>query len=351
MRSFGILIIMRKFLFIFFLSFLLLNVSGQIITGYVIDEETKRKISQSLIYFDGTFHRTMTDIHGNFSFDISEYPLMPVTVSSPGYYSVSFDAEPSEKPVQILLKPKLPESNEASGKSEEQEKERNENLKQFKNIILGKTHNALSCKIINENEIIFTTDNNIVKAYASGPLLIHNEALGFKASYYLDKFVLNTEDENFFYSGNILFNEDLASEVQNKKYIKKRGEAYLKSRTYFFRLLWADRLDSAGFIVKNALNEDLLYNNIVIDKGSEGKYLKHINKMNGSDKEISTYIVFLEKEAVYDSWGRLDISCITEITLQNDIYFDRKGYFDPTGISWRGKLAKQRIADLLPLEY
>ena len=66
---------MRKFLFIFFLSFLLLKAFGQIITGYVSDEETKRKISQAVIYFDGTFHSTITDIHGRFTFDISDIPL------------------------------------------------------------------------------------------------------------------------------------------------------------------------------------------------------------------------------------------------------------------------------------
>jgi hypothetical protein len=27
------------------------------------------------------------------------------------------------------------------------------------------------------------------------------------------------------------------------------------------------------------------------------------------------------------------------------------GYFDPSGISWEGEMARQRIADLLPFEY
>jgi len=336
---------MKRLLLIYFLSFLLLNVSGQIITGYVSDEKTNRKISQAVIYFDGTFHRTITDIHGRFTFDISDYPLMPVTVSMGGYYSVIFEPEPSVEPIEILLKPKVLEKVESSGNAEEVE-ERKGYLKKFKNIILGKTHNALSCDIINENDIFFKVDYDTLKAYSSNPLLIHNEALGYKASLYLDKFELNTKDESYNYSGNILFIEDLATtEAPNKKYIKKRGEAYPKSRTYFFRLLWANKLDSEGFVVKNSLNEDLFYDDIVIDKGGERKYLKH------SGKDISTYIVFVENEAVYDAWGRLDVSCITEITLKNDVYFDKNGYFNPSDILWGGKLSKQRIADLLPLEY
>jgi len=336
---------MRRYLSILITSCLCLSAYAQNINGYVSDEITKRKISRAEIYFDGTFTGTVTDQNGRFIIDVSIYPDMPLIVSSNGYYSVIFKTEPSDEPVEILLKPKVFETVESSGVPEEKE-ERRDNLKQFKNILLGKTNNVRSCEIVNENEIIFQAKNKILKAYSSSPLIIQNEALGYKASYYLDKFELNIKDGSYSYSGNTRFNEDLATtEALNKKYIKKRGEAYFKSRTYFFRMLWANRLDSVGFVVKNSLDEDLYYDNIVIDKGSKGKYLKHFGN------EISTYIVFLEEEAVYDSWGRLDISCITEITLQNDVFFDEKGYFNPNDITWRGKLAKQQVADLLPLEY
>lgn len=33
------------------------------------------------------------------------------------------------------------------------------------------------------------------------------------------------------------------------------------------------------------------------------------------------------------------------------VYFDKNGYFDPSGIMWSGELARQRIADWLPYEY
>ncbi len=336
---------MRRYLSILITSCLCLSAYSQNISGYVSDEITKRKISRAEIYFDGTFTGTVTDQNGRFIIDVSIYPDMPLIVSSNGYYSVIFKTEPSDEPVEILLKPKVLETVESSGIPEEKE-ERRDNLKQFKNILLGKTNNALSCKIVNENEIIFQSENKMLKAYSSTPLIIQNEALGYKASYYLDKFELNKKDGSYSYSGNIRFNEDLATnDSNNKKYLKKRGEAYFKSRTYFFRLLWANRLDSVGFVVKNSLDEDLFYDNIVIDKGSKGKYLKHF------ENEISTYIVFLEEEAVYDSWGRLDISCITEISLQSDVFFNEQGYFNPNDIKWRGKFAKQQIADLLPLEY
>jgi hypothetical protein len=65
----------------------------------------------------------------------------------------------------------------------------------------------------------------------------------------------------------------------------------------------------------------------------------------------SLWIIFLEEEVFYDSWGRLDRSCITELSLQDDVYFDRNGYYDSSKITFRGKLGNQRIADLLPYVY
>lgn len=346
---------MRRFLSIVIMSCLYISAFAQIITGFVSDEITKRRLSNAIVYFDETFTGTGTDKNGHFIFDISKYPSLPVTISSSGYYSVSIDVVTPEKPVQIYLKPKISESVKIEGKSKEEQKVKTENLKLFKSTFLGKTYNARFCEIINEDDIILIADeSDTLKAFASNPILIYNKALGYKASYYLDGFILNTKDETFFFSGNILFNEDMAvRDVNNQKYIKKREDAYLKSRTYFFRSLWENKLEPAGFVVKNVLDEDLGYDKIVIQKGDTGKYLKHFEYLNHPELKgfPAIYIIFREKEAVYDSWGRLDRSCITEFSLRNDVYFDKNGYFDSSEITFRGKLANQRIADLLPVEY
>lgn len=346
---------MRRFLSVVIMSCLCISAFAQIITGFVSDEKTKRKLSNAKVYFDGTFNGTVTDKNGHFTFDISKYPSMPVIISSSGYFSVRIDVVTPEKPVQIYLQPKIFESVKIDGNSKEEQNVKNENLKLFKNTFLGKTYNARFCEIINEDDITFIADeSDSLIAFASNPILIYNKALGYKASYSLDEFILNTKDETFFFSGNILFNEDLAAkDVNNQRYIKKREDAYLKSRRYFFRSLWENKLESAGFVVKNALDEDLSYDKIVIQKGDTEKYLKHFEYLNNPEQKgfPSIYIIFREKEVFYDSWGRLDRSCITEFSLRNDVYFDRNGNFDSSEITFRGKLANQRIADLLPLEY
>ena len=37
--------------------------------------------------------------------------------------------------------------------------------------------------------------------------------------------------------------------------------------------------------------------------------------------------------------------------LQNNIYFDKDGYYRGEGIIWQGEMAKEGIADLLPYDF
>lgn len=330
------------------------NCSAQFITGYVTDEDTGTAIADALVCFDGTIHGTRTNKNGYFSLDITEYKSRPISVNSAGYFTVSFEIETPGKPVQILLKPKtftLKATDSLITKAET----RQECMKLFKGTFLGKTHNALVCEISNEDNIKFIIRDSVtLSAFASEPLQINNNSLGYQLLYYLDQFELTLKDETFSFSGTVFFKEDISVEDdKSKKYSRKREQAYLKSRMCFFRSLWADALDKDGYSVKNALNEELIYNKIVLDKGIYGKFMKDYSRspVSGNEGTPSIYIVFREKEATYDSWGRLDRSCITEISVYDDVYFDSTGYFDPSSISWRGKLANQRMADLLPLEY
>jgi hypothetical protein len=35
----------------------------------------------------------------------------------------------------------------------------------------------------------------------------------------------------------------------------------------------------------------------------------------------------------------------------DSVYFEKDGYYDPTGVAFSGEMSKQRIGDLLPFEY
>jgi hypothetical protein len=321
-----------------FLLFLFINIYlaayNQVIKGTVYDKKTKTIIYSAAVYINGTFVGTLTDQNGSFKLDISKYPLMPLTISAIGYFSVTLNDISAVKPLLIYMDPKLFELDEVVVNAKSNNWERREDLTVFRNEFLGTTGNALSCKILNENEIKFkrSAGNDTLKAFAAKPIFIENKALGYKITYYLDKFEYYRRSTSFFFKGNIIFQKDSTTEESKQQFFeRKRKFSYLGSRMHFFRMLWINDLNSAGFTVKNSANETIGYDKIVYQTGSHEKYLKYVRGMGICyyTKQPTSFIVF----------------------IRDNVYFDANGYFDPSCISWEGEMARQRIADLLPFEY
>ena len=325
---------MKKLILFFLFINLQLAAYNQVIKGTISDKTTKSAIYSASVYFNGTFVGTLSDQNGNFELDISRVATMPLTISALGYYSVTLNDFSSGKLLLIYMTPKLFELNEVVVNAKSHVRERRANLTIFRNEFLGTTANALNCEILNESDIkfIYGSDNDTVKAYAIKPILIENKALGYKITYYLDKFEYYKQSTSFFFKGNIVFNEDLTKDESPKQvFERKRKYTYLGSRMHFFRALWANDLNSAGFTIRNSANETLKYDKIVIQGDGHNKYLR--------------------------SRGDLGICYFTRIPssyviiLRDNVYFDASGYVDPSGVAWEGQMAKQRIADLLPFEY
>jgi len=56
-----------------------------------------------------------------------------------------------------------------------------------------------------------------LKAYASKSLLIENKAVGYKITYFLDKFEYYRSGKSFIFSGSIVFNEDLTAGLTERE--------------------------------------------------------------------------------------------------------------------------------------
>lgn len=329
---------MRKFILIFLFINFYVAAYNQIIKGTVLENKTNSPIFAA-IYFNGTFTGTVSDQNGNFKLDISKNASMPLIISSIGYYSITLTVFSTDKPLIIYMTPKVYEVQGIVISSKSLVKKRKTNLKLFKNIFLGTTANARNCEIINENDITFNYDSehDTLKAFASKPILINNMALGYKITYYLNRFEYYKKDRSMLLTGSLIFNEDLAIEETYKQlYERRRKDAYLGSRMHFFRALWADDLISAGFLVKNSADEYLNYKDIVYDSHPDSlnnhiKFLKYPKKLSIIYDSRSSDIVFLKEK----------------------VSFDKDGYFDQTGISisWEGEMMNQRVGDMLPYTY
>ncbi len=321
---------MKKFILLFLFVNFYMVAYNQLIRGTISDKQSGHPIAFASIYFNGTFDGTISDQDGIFELDISKNSSMPLTISAIGYYSEMITNLISNEALKIFLSPKVIELNEVVINAKSPSGIRKEHLQLFRTSLLGITANASKCKILNEDDISFSLYHDTLEAFASKPIMIENKALGYKITYYLDKFEYDKKSKTIFFYGNIIFNEDF-SIVESKKEIfeKRRKDAYLGSRMHFFRMLWSDELASAGFRVKSADNLDLDSKSIVY-LNVNGKYLlNYSNEMEVIFHKNRSSIVFLKEK----------------------IYFDKNGYFDPMGIGWKGEMAIQRIADWLPFEY
>jgi hypothetical protein len=324
-------------IFLFFISNLIAY--NQVIKGTVFDIKTDSTICFASIYINGTFSGTLSDRKGNFELDISKNRSMPITVSSIGYYSATQTDFSTEKPLLVYLTPKVYEVKEVVVSSESLSRRKAANLNIFKNVFLGTTGNARNCDILNENDISFNynTDRDTLKAFASKPILIENRSLGYKVTYYLDRFEYSKRDRLMSFSGSMIFTEDLASVGKYKQsYERRRKESYLGSRMHFFRALWADELDSAGFSVENSSGKYLNYKDIVEvsdpdSLSNQSKFLRYPEKLSILYNSRLTNIIFLKEK----------------------VCFDRDGYFDQIGmsISWEGQMMSRRVGDMLPYSY
>ena len=325
---------MKKLILLFLFFNINLAAYNQVIKGTIFDIKTKNTIYSASVYFNGTSVGTLSDENGNFKLDISKYPSMPLTVSAIGYYSVTLASFSTSKPILVNMDPKMFEMNEVVVNAKFHGLQRRENLTIFRNEFLGTTGNAMNCKITNEDDIIFknSSDKDTLKAFTTKPILIDNKTLGYKITYYLDKFEYHKPSKSFLFKGNIIFQEDSTIKGQKKQYLeRKRKLAYFGSRMHFFRALWINDLNSEGFTVRNSANEIISYKKIVFQQDSHTKYLRYPGGLGISyyTKQTTSYINFLKE----------------------NVFFDPNGYFEPDGIIWEGEIARQRIADMVPYEY
>jgi hypothetical protein len=330
---------MRKiFLAAVLISFNLITYS-QTLKGTIQDIVTGDVINYASIYFNGTFVGTNSDKSGNFELDISRYPSMQLTISALGYNSVNIPEPDPDKKLVIYLTPKLFELKEVIINARKISRERRTNLAIFRREFLGTTMNSMNCNIMNEDDITFSYDSSgdTLMAFSDNPIIIENNALGYKLAYYLDIFKYTKNSYYILIIGGCIFHEDLSLDKDlQQKYERKRRNSYIGSRMHFIKSAWGDVLAKDGFVVKDANNKVL----------SPEKYLCEI--MDPETSMVRKYFC-KQKTMTITYYTRRTAS---QIILNKDfVYFDSDGYFDPIGISWQGEMAIQRIGDLLPFEY
>lgn len=330
---------MRKSLLLLFIICICIQSNSQTIKGSILDSSTKKPIPFAVAYFDGTSIATYADDKGSFQIDARKIQSMPLVFSALGYFSSKVvDYSPS-KEIIVYLTPKTYELSEVSVATKGNPKIRLRNLKTFRTGFLGRTSNVDGCKILNEDDIRFTSssDRDTLRAYTLKPIIISNKKLGYKITYYLNQFeYINSLYLNYVI-GTSFFEDDTSTNVNNYNYKANRDSAYYGSKMHFIRSLWEDDLKTAGYKIINQ-NKDVSYNELV-------RVL-----LSTDPNKLKKYIFYEQPKPVMLSikWKKYESGL--EL-LRNNIVIERNGFYFGPGIIWHGEMAKQGVADLLPFDY
>lgn len=318
----------RHFLLLVFVLLFTTFSNAQICKGKVVDLETGEPILYANVFLEGSAIGTLTDVDGNFLLDTKGFSSLPLIISLMGYETNKFPKNYISENLIIHLK-KGVEMEEV--KVTVEIKNRKQYIKQFKHEFLGTTGNAAKCEILNEKDLIpfYNEETRTLHVNSSKPLIIQNNALGYKLLYFLETFKQSGDRLSF--SGYCLFEEfDFGKKGEKKKAEEKRKLTYADSRLFFMRCLYRGSLAYNGYKMFDPNNNPIDENDIVFKLENDQKEIcfEKIIRVDSGDPK-STFFLIKDECATVEKYG----------------------YYDPSSISWLGTMSRYRIGDLLPFDY
>lgn len=380
------------------------------ISGIVRDN--KDGLPGASIYLSGYKIATVADNDGKFKLSNLKPGSYDLLVQIVGYLPYSKSVIISDKSVQVdlVLKENVAQLDEVVIRADPN---RQKYINQFKEFFIGKTPNALQCKILNPQ--VLNVDFDITKSTLTVSttefLVVENKALGYRLKYMLDHFEYNSRTRIIYYSGHPFFEELKASPAKKKKYIAARETAYYGSSQHFFRSLYANKTKEEGFIINKMLKipnpnrypEYIINSNIekiktvpektgirinkpkidtallafwmkqkemprTIDQFSKAEvltdtlvhyYNQNLKYLNYTDALLIQYTK--EKESLaYSKTGfwifrPLDVPeneiSIANLTAGGVRFYKNGGIHDSRSLLYEGFWAYEKIADMVPMDY
>jgi hypothetical protein len=223
-----------------------------VISGTVVDAETKQPLEGASVIAQNTTRGAVTDKEGKYKLALGKGGY-EIIVSYTGYESKTTNVDAAaDQELAIELKKEEKMVGEVVLKSSS---EVTDGWQQYGPLFLrhfiGSTPFADSCILLNPEVLRFFyyKRNDRVKVLASAPLQIENKALGYNIRYVLDSFVYYNATSLNSYRGACLFQPMEADTAQQRTWQAARQAAYLGSRLHFLRAYYDSSLKEEGFTV------------------------------------------------------------------------------------------------------
>ncbi|WP_229217233.1 carboxypeptidase-like regulatory domain-containing protein [Dyadobacter luteus] len=340
------------------------------LTGTVTDEKTGKPLPFANVFINNSTIGTNADGDGNYRLPNLPIGNLEIGVSFLGYetlrQTLRFEQQGSKK---VMFKMK--EGMELQGVTvyAKKNKRRERNLKIVTRELLGTNSFAKYCRIINPEVLrIYDEDNGHLGAQSTKPIIIENNALGYRIIQDLDDF--DFYQGKVYYGGSTRF-ELLKpkDEAERKRWRSNQETAYAGSMKHLLASMVSDSLIEEGFKVYQVIPDSLRIFNTVRSVNGQNLLSNHLhNRIEAIRGMRLIRPGELETERLLVSGTALEIFYMkkrerspysdmphpfTQISLPNGyaVITPQGWVVMPMGIEIAGDLGKDRFSSLLPADW
>lgn len=335
-----------------------LHLNAQQIKGRIIDAKNGQPIAGAHVFINNTLSTTLSLNDGSFSLPLAG--IGTIIVACKGYHTFKEKTNSSiNHTLEIQLQKKETEKvsvyvGPPSTLSLWQS--------QFKLNFLGRTQAAYQCSILNMQDVYFFknhTDSNLIEARSEAPLIIFNKWLGYKITFFLERYWYQKNTRAASYFGYVYFE----SIKENKKILKNRRNSYYGSAHHFYRTLVEGTLSKKEFSIKhiqtdssNKINNG--YASLTTGMNAEDIFFKspatNLSYITWKQQLQVTYLkapkIYLSNHAMSLSIPHTTQSVLTKDAAQ--IWLDDSGtVLNPTNLYTDGYWSIYKLANHLPYHY
>jgi hypothetical protein len=231
------------------ISMVVLGQKTAILSGYVMDEASGKPMPFANVYVNGSTQGAVTDEKGYYALAGLPLGTVEIVASFVGYQSaaqkIRFE-NTSAKKADFRLEPSAQMLDAVTVKGSRKRSERY--LREFKRQLFGEPFGG-QCLLVNSEVLNFEEVNGHLYATANEPLIIDNQALGYRLIYDLQHF--DGDASGKVYSAGTARFEELkaANEREANRFRRNRLIAYKGSIRHLMATLIDNTFEQAGFLV------------------------------------------------------------------------------------------------------
>jgi hypothetical protein len=239
------------------------------IEGTVFDLKTKTPVAFASVYLSGTNYGSPSNTEGHFIIPNISPGKYILVVSVIGYSTSTLNItieEHSSLYKEFYLEPKTLEMNTITVQ-EKHTSEWMDYLEEFKKYFLGTTELSDECEITNENELILSkNEESALEAKCSNPLIVINNALGYKVECDLAYFRVDLTTVKILYYLN--YSElPIKNKIDQTRWFDNREKEYKSSLRYFLKCLIANKTVENGYrLYKRHTQKEVVIDQEMISK-------------------------------------------------------------------------------------